>query len=123
MEINTIKILSHFEPNTKSIDIYNKDISGILCLIDYKKLIELSCSHNKITQLSNFPECLVYLYCSYNQIKSLDNLPPNITDLNCSTNQISQLTNLPNNLSVLYCSNNQLTNLDLPKQLKELKYS
>lgn len=47
----TIKLLSKFPKNTKSINISNKNVSGLLDLSNYPHLTNLNCSNNLITKI------------------------------------------------------------------------
>ena len=81
MNIITIELLNKYDKNTKILEISNKDIIGILCLNDFKKLEELNCSFNEITEIINLPYTLKYLTISsyFNQL--FENLPSSITHL------------------------------------------
>src|SRR3989344_5314689 len=83
--------------------------------------IELHCSHNQLTSLSELPSSLQKLDCSYNQLTSLPELPPSLQKLDCSYNRLTSLPELPPSLQRLYCSDNQLTSLpELPPSLQRL---
>ena len=129
--------IKKYDTNTKKINLSNKNIEGVLDLIEFKNLEDLDCSNNEITEIINIPDSLTYLDCSSNKIKDLCNLPIsykciNSTDgtisitsgliyLNCSKNNISKLGHLPNNLSGVNCKSNPLTELYYPFNVKPKK--
>ena len=90
MNKRTIEILNKYDKNTISLDISNKEIVGILCLNDFKKLEELNCSFNEITEIINLPYILKYLNCSNNKIVKL-NIFSNIIELNYKKNLLTEL--------------------------------
>jgi len=86
-----------------------------------EKLTLLTCSHNKIVNLSNLPNRLHSLSCFDNKLKSLPPLPNTLAHLRCENNQITSLPPLPERLDTLICGNNQLESLPtLPVTLKVL---
>ena len=91
MNKQTIKLLNKYDKNTEILDISNKKIEGILCLDDFKKLEELNCSNNEITEINNLSFSLKYLNCSNNKIVKLNNLPNNMIGLNCKKNLLNEL--------------------------------
>lgn len=123
-------------------DFSNNNITGIVDLINYPKLKYLLASSNRIKQISNYPEHLVYLDLSNNPINCADNLPNsleylllvqtdikniNLTELlnlkylDISINKLNNLDCLPFGLIHLNCSQCELYNLDnLPISLEKL---
>ena len=105
-----------------TLNISSKELTELPSWVnECKKLKNLNCSHNNITDLDNLPITLEILYCEYNLITNLDNLPPTLNRLHCEFNQITQLDSLPQTLEMLNCTNNKITQLDkLPKKVKGL---
>ena len=74
---------------------------------NYKSLTTLDISNNALIKLPFWIiECkkLENLNCSGNNITQIDNLPESLKVLNCSNNKIIQLDNLPAKIEILYCS-------------------
>ena len=65
------------------------------------------------------PNTLIELYCSYNKLTELTNLPNTLIRLNCDNNILTELTNLPNTLIQINCCNNKLLFTDI-KSLRML---
>ena len=109
------------------LDISNKDIQGVLDLEPFTKLQKLCCQNNKITEIINIPETLIYLDCSNNKISKLNNskhsskLPDELNYLNCSNNKLAEL-DIPLLLTWLDCSNNRLKKLNNMSLLMSLNY-
>src|SRR3989344_401066 len=80
--------------------------------------IELHCSHNQLTSLSELPSSLQELYCFRNQLTSLSELPSSLQRLYCSDNRLTSLPELPPSLQILDCSYNLLDKIypDLKKE-------
>jgi hypothetical protein len=56
--------------------------------------MHLDCRNNKLKELKNLPNTLVYLDCSNNKLTELKNLPNTLQALECGNNQLTSLTNL-----------------------------
>lgn len=90
MNSQTIKTLSKFSPNIKSINISNSNIKGLLDLSNFTELNDLDCSDNQIIQIL-VPSSLKYLNCANNQISVLTNLPDGLKCINCKSNPIIEM--------------------------------
>lgn len=115
----------YFIKYLKNLEILKINANQITETLDFdpnKKLKILECVSNKISNITNLPDCLEILKCSLNQISNLNNLPSGLKILICSNNLIKNLDNLPFGLETLICCHNQITNLDnLPCCLKKLE--
>lgn len=91
----------------------------------FTSLKELTCYANKLTELPELPESLIYLGCEDNKLTALpENLPSSLAYLWCSDNLLTKLPDLPSTLQSLYCWGNQLTELPmLPASLRSLDCS
>ena len=96
-----------------------ESLEGIQYFTSLKKLI---CYANKLTELPELPESLIYLGCGDNKLTALpENLPSSLAYLSCSDNLLTKLPDLPSTLQSLYCSGNQLIALpELPVSLQYL---
>ena len=112
MTTNNMELLN-IEYDTESIDLSWHGLFGILDLKKFKKLKKLTCTHNFITKIINFPLTLIILDCSGNRISSLDNLPYSLIDLNCSYNCIKSFENLPISLLKLNFIDNRTNKREL----------
>ncbi len=121
MNSETIQLLESYDSNIIELNLQNKNITGILDLINFTNLEKLDCSENNITQIINYPVSLIILVCGDNKITELDNLPENLDTLLCHNNNIKFLDNLPTKLKKLVCLGNKITTLDyLPSKLRYL---
>jgi len=108
---------------------------------DFKKLLELKCSMNRLKKLPLLPPCLKVLDCYDNLLTELPPLPatlmalhcnknrlsslpidiaqktPLLTRLDCSENAISKLPQLPHNLLYLTCNKMKGKEFMLPSKL------
>ena len=85
----------------------------------FTSLKELTCYANKLTELPELPESLIYLGCEDNKLTALpENLPSSLAYLCCSDNLLTKLPDLPSKLQSLNCYNNKLTSL--PSNVSEL---
>lgn len=91
MNLHTISILSEYDGNCELINIFNKNIIGILDLSNYKKFIHLNCSNNKITYLVKLLKSLTYLDCSNNQITKFVEFPKKMNEINYKLNPIKKI--------------------------------
>jgi Leucine-rich repeat (LRR) protein len=90
-------------------------------LTDYKNLIALDVSCNKLKKINNLPKSLEELHCRDNKIESLpsgDNLPK-LKRLDCSLNRLPILMPYMS-LENLVCDNNELETLHCPNKVKRL---
>ncbi len=113
MDKSTIKLLKSYDKSAKSLDMSNKNITGILDLEEFGNLEKLICSHNKITDITNFSIKLKYFDCSHNLIEELNGnqIKLNFEYLNCKKNPLAKLFYPYNIKPKLY-----------PKTLRELKF-
>lgn len=81
MNLTNNAILDEYECDVLKIDLSNKKITGLLDLSKFKNLVELCCSHNKITRIDNIPSSVNMIDCSFNKLTRLCNLPPNLIKL------------------------------------------
>ncbi len=91
MEESTIQLLNSYDISIKSLDITNKNITGLLDLKRFNKLKKLICSHNKITEIINIPKTLKYFDCSYNIIEELIEISGDLEYFNCKKNPLIKL--------------------------------
>jgi len=74
-----IKILINFIINNETnVNLKNIKMVGILNMKDYKNILKLDCSFNRIIYIKNLSESLIELNCCNNIILLLNNLPQNI---------------------------------------------
>ncbi len=71
MEESTIKLLDTFNLDIEILDISNSNIKGIVDLSKFKKLKELNCSNNKITEIILPHMEIDIIDCSNNLIENL----------------------------------------------------
>jgi len=93
---------------------------------NFKKLLRLYCSGNKLVILPNeLPHSLISLRCGWNKLRRLPkHLPPNLRELICHNNNLTHLPNiLPPTLRKLICHHNNLIHLpdNLPINLRILR--
>ncbi len=98
------------------INCYNKGVSTLAGIENFKYLQTLDCAANDLTELdvSGLP-ALKTLYCHSNKLTKLDvSANTALTELNCSDNALKELVFGENaDLSTLYCSNNAIASLDV----------
>lgn len=75
MKPNTLNTINLFNDEITIIKIAGMDISELLDLERFKKIKEINCASNTITQIINFPNPITKINCSNNKIKELNNLP------------------------------------------------
>ena len=78
-------------------------------IIDYDKVVCISCCYNQLNKLPKLPKKLQNLYCGYNRLISLPELPIKLRYLYCSSNELTSLPELPIKFQELWCENNRLT--------------
>jgi hypothetical protein len=132
MNRETIKLLNNFDDDIIELDLSNKNISGILDLKRFELLEKLICSKNKITEIINLSENLIYFDCSYNLIEKISNINKNLEYFNCKVNPLKYLVYpfniLPNKYpkSLNYLEFNYEFNMKikkLPENLEVLNFN
>ncbi|WP_276379053.1 T9SS type A sorting domain-containing protein [Flavobacterium sp. H4147] len=107
--INTLTSLN-LEPD---LSLYITDLTGIQ---DFKELVSLDCSRNKLTTLDlSKNTALSKLNCSYNNLTTLDlSAQTKITSLECNANKITSLDlSKQTGLNYISCFGNALTYLNI----------
>ena len=127
MNANTQNLLEKYYKKIFQLKIPDKNIIGILDLIEFKELVGLDCSGNQITSIINLPNSLKYIKCYENAtIRSLK-LPIELEWLCIDYNDMELLKMLPKNLLRLticfdYRTKNKPIQFDyLSPSLKHLK--
>ncbi len=90
MNSTTIKLLYQYPYNSKTINLDNKNISGILDLRRFINLKTLLCSNNQITELTGLANSVEILGCANNQITKLI-LPEYLTKTKIFNNPVKIL--------------------------------
>lgn len=115
-------------------------------LNSFSNLKKLNIRHNRLSTLSQLPDCLEYLDVSHNCLKAatyfpsprklkylnvsncsisrMPKLPDNLQVLNADNNTLRFISYLPDSLELLHCSNNIIIQLDnIPPNLLRLDCS
>lgn len=69
-----------------------------------RTLVNLNCSHTRISELPGLPTELRKLNCSYTRMQSLPDLPPDLYHLDCSYTSLLKLPAMPRHVTHLDCS-------------------
>lgn len=128
MDWDTKNIVVTYGKNTSKINISNKNIVGILDLSSYKKLKELDCSNNSITQIINLNPDIVSINCSNNLVTKLY-IPNKVIKVSFESNPLEELyyplekapPSYPDTLKKITFGSNYTDDVDnLPKSLTHL---
>lgn len=102
-----------------SLNLSYRDLTSLPDLTD---IVDLDCSHNQLTELTNLPESLKYLEAENNQISYIDSFPEKLIIINLKNNNLKRLPQLPPKLQRLNVTFNKLVELpELPDSLRDLQ--
>jgi hypothetical protein len=90
-------------------ELMNKDLLGVVQLVEVCEVHSLCLAHNQLTDLSlPMPSTLVYLDLSHNQLTSLDcrglSTLPHLRTLLASHNRLENMNGIDQNMSLGECS-------------------
>ena len=102
-----------------SLNLSYRDLTSLPDLTD---IVDLDCSNNQLTELTNLPESLKYLEAENNQISYIDSFPEKLIIINLKNNNLKRLPQLPPKLQRLNVTFNKLVELpELPDSLRDLQ--
>lgn len=114
------EIEEHIIEQVKILDMSNKGLITLPCLLKYKNLMRLIASNNNLKFIDIQAQNLKYIDLRNNQIEQIINLPTKLIHLDLRNNNIIDIdiiNSLPN-LKILLLDNNKISNItSLPLSL------